>query len=161
MSLMNISLSHKPEIFDFSRKDLSKFEDGLELFDWWHKARESNPYPSRDQFSPFKFAACLPNIYILDVAPDIMDFTVRLVGTKVSENYGSDATGLNLKVIPNQEKVIERLSSIVKSGAPAVIFDHPLYWSELNYKKFDILHLPLGDSQEKPTMIMSVLQFKY
>lgn len=55
--------------------------------------------PNRAQFSPLKTPALLPYIFVLDLADDIEDARLRLIGTAIESAYGVAMTGRTIRDI--------------------------------------------------------------
>ena len=69
------------------------WKDGQIIYKWWCDARADRPYPARRDFSPAKMVGLLPAIQIIDVGGADRRYSVRVVGTKITETLGFDPTG--------------------------------------------------------------------
>lgn len=67
------------------------------VYDYWHQIRPDGGLPHRRDFSPADITECLPHIFLYernlpggDAPPD---YVVRLLGTRLVEVFGAEATG--------------------------------------------------------------------
>lgn len=63
------------------------------LFDYWQSKCGQGRLPTRADLSPADIPRLLPYLYMLDVETDPLRFRFRLVGTRVCDWLGHDATG--------------------------------------------------------------------
>ncbi len=59
--------------------------------------------PSRADLDPLDIRDLLPNVVLLDVANDPLDFRYRLIGTKIVSQLNNDHTGKWMSEIPHQK----------------------------------------------------------
>ena len=64
-----------------------------ELYDYWSSKCRQSRLPARADLNPADIPRLLPYLYIVDVERDPLRFRFRLVGTRVCEWFGHDATG--------------------------------------------------------------------
>ncbi len=67
-----------------------------QLFDYWLAQAGDRQMPHRNEISPSHFARLLPNISLIDVAPEIAESRIRLAGTRLRDVYDREITGLSL-----------------------------------------------------------------
>jgi len=63
------------------------------IYDYWRSKCRQNRLPVRADLNPADIPRLLPFIYIVDVEREPLRFRFRLVGTRVCEWFGHDATG--------------------------------------------------------------------
>ncbi len=64
-----------------------------ELFDFWRSIGKEGSIPRRQDFEPMAIPALLPDLYLVELTQPERRFRYRLVGTRVAQNAGFDATG--------------------------------------------------------------------
>jgi len=64
-----------------------------EFYEYWSSKCRQNRLPARADMSPADIPRLLPYLYLVDVERDPLRFRFRLVGTRVCEWFGHDATG--------------------------------------------------------------------
>ncbi len=63
------------------------------LYEYWSSKCGQNRLPTRADLDPADIPRLLPYIYIVDVERDPVRFRFRLVGSRVRDWFGHDATG--------------------------------------------------------------------
>ncbi len=66
------------------------------LAEHWHALRHDRVLPRRCDFDPMAIPALLPDVYLVELTRPDRRFRYRLVGTRVAEKAGFDATGCYL-----------------------------------------------------------------
>lgn len=135
------------------------WKDGKMLYDWWEDARGERPFPARREFSPSGMVGLLPSLQLIDVGGADRTYSVRLVGTKVTETLGFDPTGKKLDEIPNTAQVRLLYDWVVENKKPVLRKNVPITWANKDYKTFSTLVLPLGNEAEGVNMILLHFNF--
>ncbi|MEX2617826.1 MAG: PAS domain-containing protein [Alphaproteobacteria bacterium] len=65
----------------------------LQLYDYWDAIRDDRVMPGRRDMDPLDIPRLLPNIALFDVEHTPLRFRIRLYGTALTSNTGSDVTG--------------------------------------------------------------------
>lgn len=130
-------------VTDFSLRDIS-WPGGQEIYAWWQKAREDRPFPARRDFSPLKIPALLPAIQLIDVGDDERHYSVRLIGTQITEIIGFDPTGKALDELPNTAHVRKAYDWVVDNQKPIMRLNMPVKWGRKEFLSCSALVLPLG-----------------
>ncbi|MEN2976928.1 PAS domain-containing protein [Tistrella bauzanensis] len=69
---------------------------------YWRDLCGDRPMPLRREIDPLRLHRLLPHLFLYDVVHQPggrLDFTVRLVGTRISEAHGGDHRGQSLSVV--------------------------------------------------------------
>jgi len=69
---------------------------------YWEQLRRGRLLPSRVDIEPLDIASLLPQVYLVDITYDPLDFRYRLIGTKIVEHSLADYTGRSLRDLPEQ-----------------------------------------------------------
>jgi hypothetical protein len=64
-----------------------------ELLAYWQSKCAASGLPGRDDIGLAEIPRLIPHLAILEPVAGTRDWTHRLVGTRIAERYGSDATG--------------------------------------------------------------------
>jgi hypothetical protein len=89
--------------------------------------------PKRDQFSPMHVPQLLPYIFILDLAEDVEDSRIRLIGTAIETAYGAQLTGRTIRDVdlgPGQprEALLKDYRTVAREGIAAL--SRQSFWVE-------------------------------
>ena len=117
--------------------------------------------PSRGDIDPAEIAKLLPNVILMDVSHDPLDFRYRLIGTLIDAHMNDPMTGRWLSSIPHQ-----RAPSRIWSACKRVVEEETAHSSDAPYigpmKDFVIVEdilMPLSDDDEKVDMIFVVVDY--
>lgn len=130
--------------------------------DYWDSKRGGRHMPARRDIDPLEMADLLPNVVLVDVQREPLDFRYRLIGTAIVARLGHDDTGARFSALPQQSAgspIWEAASRIVGEKRPIV--SHFSYvginrWVS-NYRD---LSMPLSEDDDHVNMIFRVLQFE-
>lgn len=127
----------------------------------WQKAKKGNLLPSRSDFDLAALAPFLPNIVLLDVVNDPLDFRYRVIGNVAMQNFTKNYTGLALSEIPGKgpdSAVFSSLETVVRSKEPCA--QHiPYVGPNHDFKKISSLALPLAKDHINVDKIMIIVEF--
>lgn len=78
---------------------LSELSDPLvrSMLDYWNAKRGDRTMPSPNDIDPVDFPRYLPNVQLIQVDHDPLDFSYRLLGEQVSEIHGGNYRGRKVK----------------------------------------------------------------
>ncbi len=131
---------------------------GLE---YWMSKRAGRRMPSRGDIDPAEIIELLPNILLIDVARDPLDFRYRLTGTVVDAHMNEPMTGRWMSSIPHQQA-----PSRIWSACARVVEERTAQSSDAPYvgpmKDFVIVEdilMPLSDDGETVDMIFVVVDY--
>jgi len=134
---------------------------------YWHQKRCGRAMPSRADIKPSELKPHIGAMILLEALPDYVDFRYRLVGTRVSDMFLADATGLTIReayklagasnafaeqVVKTHRIACERLIPIRVSGGHGA-------WRGRVFPSYDALYLPLSDDSVHANMVLNVCTF--
>ncbi len=128
------------------------------LLEYWQtKRRPHDRLPARVDIDPLEMRFALGHLILADVEPgDPIRFRHRLIGTRIVEYAGYDATGLYVDDIPDQElarRLIQSYLDVVATRAPThdringMVGGRPL--------NLEILRLPLSSDGATIDMVLT------
>ena len=144
---------------DFTLADL-RSDSQRSLFTWFSTFNERRTLPSRADFEPLDFPTSLRDLVLIDVETAPVRYRVRLVGTAITEARGQDATGNYYDEVHGTEDATARADATVKNGKPSFLIDVPMTWSPKDYRRYNVLTLPLASDGATVDMIMYCLTFE-
>lgn len=133
---------------------------------YWDERRGTRLMPSRAEIDPVALKEHLGWILMLDVLEDCSDFRFRLIGTKVTHYFFTDATGQTIT------EAFDRFGPAAVNGVLAVHRKTardcvPVRafgdagWLGQRYYEFDAIYLPLSDDGVTANKILSVFTFDH
>lgn len=128
------------------------------LLEYWQaKRRTLGRLPARADIDPLEMRFALGHLILADVEPgDPIRFRHRLIGTRIVEHAGYDATGLYVDDIPDQElarRLTESYRTVIATREPVhdrvngMVGGRPL--------NLEILRLPLSQDGTTIGMVLS------
>lgn len=131
------------------------------IFDYWRSIHPDGPsgaLPGRQHFDPVDIPNLLPNVWLIDVVPDIIRFRMRLVGTRVVAYAGEDSTGLWIdEKWPDFNDAIYR--RLVETRQPSWWRGPSQFRPEKSYFELERVRLPLARDSETVDMILCLTIF--
>ncbi|MEH6526725.1 MAG: PAS domain-containing protein [Sneathiella sp.] len=128
---------------------------------YWQQAKRDNLLPSRNDFDLAALASILPNIVLLDVIKNPLDFKYRVIGNEAMQNFTKNYTGVAMSEIPGkgpESAVFSSLKTVVQSKEPCS--QHiPYVGPNHDFKKISSLALPLAKDHVNVDKIMIVVEF--
>lgn len=125
------------------------------VYRYWDSKRRGRRMPARADIDPVEIPSYLPNVILVDVTRDPLDFRYRLVGTDIVQKRGHDPTGKRVAegffgssaefVLGNYTYVVEN-RTVQFADTP---FVEPRGW----YVYFERLFMPLSGDGENVDMI--------
>ena len=85
-------------------------------FEYWMSKRAGRRMPSRSDIDPAEIADLLPNVILIDVKHDPLDFRYRLIGTVIDAHMKEPMTGRWMSSIPHQ-RAPSRIWSAISAGS--------------------------------------------
>ncbi len=117
------------------------------LIDYWQRKRAGDRLPGRTAIDPAEMKRVLPQLLLIDVERDPLDFRYRLAGTLTYDIFGFDLTGRRVRDIPPPdwgETVWQSLAVIVETRLPQYVrLDFTT--AEGNLRSYRVLRLPLAE----------------
>lgn len=127
----------------------------------WLKMRGTRRMPSRRDLDPEDIPGLLPNVVLMDVTADPLDFRYRLVGTTVDYHLHRPLTGLWVSELPHQRRgsvFWATMESVVRDRRP-VLSNIPYVGPHKDYKTIEDLIMPLSDDQQTVNMLFVTVAF--
>ena len=132
---------------------------GLE---YWQRKRGARRMPARRDIDPLEIADLLPNIVLVDVERDPLDFRYRLIGTSITAHLARDYTGTCFSSLPHQQpgsRVWETGVRIIAEKEP-IFSDIPYVGPDRWVRGYGDLYMPLSENDDDVNMIFGVVQFE-
>lgn len=132
------------------------------LYQYWNAARGDRFAPARADFDPVDVPYLLPNLYIYKVLTDPLDYELTLLGTKMVEMMGRDATGQRLdQVISGLEGVAHMRKEYdrVYTTREFVYSEVAAAWVGRDYIMYRRLLLPFSDDGKTVNRILGCAFF--
>ncbi len=127
-----------------------------QLFDYWCEKRNRDTLPTRQQIRPAEIARLLPDISLIDIETDPLNFRFRLAGTRVRDIYDREVTGLEIADFDgdqNRDYWTRTYAHISQSGKPAQgVVRGPS--AEKEHLVQFWLRLPLAVLDNRPAMLL-------
>ena len=135
--------------------------------DYWERKRAGRTMPSRADIRASELKPHIGAMVLLEALPGRQDFKYRLVGTRVSEVFLADATGLTLRQAyaragASQEftdSVVRTHRIVCEKRVPIRITGGHGEWRGRFYPAYDALYLPLSDDGVEANMVLNVCTF--
>ena len=89
---------------------------------YWAEKRGDRLMPARREIDPLDIIPALPNVIIIEVQRDPVDFLYRLIGTEVDKHSTQSYTGHKVSEIPHRappSTVWENLMMVTKEKTPS------------------------------------------
>lgn len=156
---MNNTDQHVKLLHSFGIDDIP-WDYGKELFTYWQAIKGERSMPSRLDFKPMDVPHLLPNIYLVNIeaaTPDKMKNMV--IGSKLVEVYGMDATGEYLNTSKGSKAGIERILWLKNNKKPYLAINCPAFFASKDFLKYTVLGLPLSKDDDKVHMMLSIISF--
>ena len=128
---------------------------------YWDAKRGPRPMPARADLDPCDIPELLPNLLLIDVAHDPLDFRYRLVGTIVDYHLREPRSGQWMSAIPHQRKgsvIWATLESVVTRKVP-VVSTIPYVGPHADYKLSEDIILPLSDDGDTVNMLLVAVAY--
>jgi hypothetical protein len=136
--------------------------DFLDVLRLWQSKRGARSMPSRLDFEPSEFAALLPDIFLVDVAPTPPRYRFRLMGEQVVRFHGCNFTGKTFEQCfePRAATLLVALfDTVVEGHAPIFRAGTAYWWTEKTYRKFESCYFPLSADGHTANMVLGAVRF--
>ena len=133
---------------------------------YWERKRGARRMPERPDIDPREIKSLLPQVLLVDVLSGGNDFRYRLVGSRLSPYFPSEATGkiMSEALAPFGEQTVGATLSAyrtvaiertpIRAAGPGETFAQPS-------KFFEAVLLPLGDDSGPANMIFGAFEFDW
>ncbi len=132
-----------------------------EARDYWHRCRRDRATPSRTDIDPGDIRHILPNVILIDVLREPLDFRYRLIGTEIDRHSSDRHTGKRISEIPGRaapSSVWDNLKQVVdtrEASETSVPYVGPLQ----NFVTTRQIVLPLSGDGEEVDMLLVVIDY--
>lgn len=129
--------------------------------DYWTEVCRDRPMPARRDLALEDMVGILPNLLLLDVERDPLDFCYRLIGTRIEEFMASPYTGRRLSEIPHQappSTIWRNCERAVNECAP-VYDDAPYVGPKKDIVTPEAVLLPLAEDGATVNMLMVAVDY--
>jgi hypothetical protein len=117
------------------------------LYAYWQRKLVGRRMPARSDIDPLDLKAVLPNLILLDVHAEPLDFRVRVAGTRIYDIFGADLTGRSVRDLTPpllSDAIWASLETMTRDGLPQHV--HLEFATASGYaRSYRVLRLPLGD----------------
>jgi hypothetical protein len=117
------------------------------LYGYWQRKLAGRRMPARSDIDPLDLKSILPNLILLDVRMNPLDFRFRVAGTRTYDIFGVDLTGQSVRDLapPSLSDAIwASLEAMTRDGLPQHV--HLEFATANGYaRSYRVLRLPLGD----------------
>ncbi len=126
---------------------------------YWEERRRDRCLPSRADIDPLDIPDLLPQVFLVDVGREPLDFRYRLVGTQIVRHSAADYTGKSLHDLPEQcppSRIWSLFQRVVEERRP---FSAEVPYIHIPGKSVAMLATPLSDDETTVNMIFGMVQF--
>lgn len=127
--------------------------------DYWVNLRQDRLMPRKQDFSPAAIARHLPNITLVDVFQSPLRFQYRLVGTRITELAGRNATGkwLDEELYGDRtDDLLWMYRNCVSTRQPVAVREQ-IQFANKSWLNVDVVAFPMSDSDNKITTILGAV----
>ena len=93
-----------------------------EAEEYWNSIRGARLMPARADIVPEAIVKLLPNVILMDVSHNPLNFRYRLIGTEIERHSAGNHTGQWITEIPERSppsKVWDNLEAVIKERRPS------------------------------------------
>lgn len=128
---------------------------------YWKSKRTDGRMPARRDIDPIEIPALLPYFFLIEISNGASGYRYRfrLIGTKIVQWAGRDATGRFLDELSygiDANLIAEEYANLIGSKRPRYDERNAL-WPNKDYNYYRRLVMPLSNDGEKIDMMMGVL----
>jgi hypothetical protein len=133
---------------------------------YWDDKRGSRRMPARADIRPAEIKSLLPQVLLADVLSGGDDFRYRLLGTKLRPYFPQEATGQTMRTAlsPFGAEAVEAALAVYREVAIERIplrVTGPGEMFAQHSKFFEVMLMPLGDTDETTEMIFGAFEFDW
>jgi hypothetical protein len=143
-------------------QELSELDLKLrQLHAYWQGKRDGNRLPGRGDIDPIDIPKLMPDVALVDILRDPLDYRYRLVGTRLVEMMGAERTGLRMRELFTPDAVagtVQLMEHLLVTREP-LAFEGRLFWLGKEHRAFHALVLPLAADGETVDMAIMGIHF--
>jgi hypothetical protein len=131
---------------------------------YWKALRGARSMPSRSDLTPADMLSFLPNVILVDVLSDPLDFKYRLVGTKVTlkmlhtDNTGKTMRELEFKGQGPESKIFSNCAKVIETQYP-LAGKTPYVGKNSKFKATEDIIMPLSEDGNIVNMLFVTCEF--
>lgn len=131
------------------------------LHDYWQGKRKPGALPGRRDIDPIEIPQLMPQVALVDILREPLDYRYRLFGTRLVEVMGAERTGKRMREVMNPAAIAatERLLAGLIATREPIAFAGRLFWLDKEFIRFETLVLPLAADGETVDMAVMGLEF--
>lgn len=129
--------------------------------DYWLSKRGGRSMPSREDLDPVEIPRLLPNILLLDVTHEPLDFCYRLIGTTIEHHLHRSLLGQRMSDIPHQQPgsvIWATLEGVVENKLP-ISSSIPYVGPHRHYSDSEDLIMPLSNDDVTVSMLFVTVAY--
>lgn len=132
-----------------------------EALEYWTRIRGDRTMPARADLDPLDIPRMLPDVMLIDVLRDPLDFRYRLVGTGITDRVAAEYAGTRVSELPHQKapsKVHSMFSAVVEERRPICALI-PYEGAHKLTRATEVLVLPLSSDDQDVDILFCVVNF--
>lgn len=129
--------------------------------DYWNQVRSNRAMPSRADINPADIKALLPNVILIEVLWDPLDFRYRLIGTEIDRHSAESYTGKRISEIPERappSTVWNNLAGVAETKTPSRA-SVPYVGPQKDFMATNQIVLPLSTDGERVDGLFLVIDY--
>ena len=142
--------------------DLSALTPKIQwAYRYWKNKITSGGLPSRQDLSPVEMISILPNIILLDVQWDPLDFRYRLIGTDIDRHSEQNHTGKWMSEIPERRapSTVWDNCAMVATNIQPSCRSIPYVGRHRDFATTSQITLPLSSNGKQVDMLFIVIEY--
>jgi hypothetical protein len=133
----------------------------VDLVAYWQAKCAGRPMPRRADLDPVEIPTHLPDVLLIDVLGGGADFRYRLVGTRIVQGMGRDATGRRVNELHREQPdVLSTLHSIyglpVREKRPVFTQGRIFWLPTRDIRNYEDAFLPLSEDGASVNMLLGI-----
>lgn len=146
---MTISSSHYQDVTLQTSFDLFEETESEELFDYWKQLSRDGALPQWLDYNADDVPKVVPYLTLIEVCENQTSFNIKMVGSELARQVGSDATKLELGRYESTDPFVIRLRAAVETRRGYYLTNASTDWLDGIHKKYSTLMLPTTDEEGK------------
>ena len=135
----------------------------LEIRDYWTDLKQNRLIALKEDLDPAAIAQHLPYVGLVDVFHNPLRFKYRLLGTRITELAGRDATGkwLDAELYgDNTENMLWLFKKCATSRKPVAVREQ-IQFVDKSWVVIDVAAFPMGNIDGEITVILSAVDLSH
>ena len=127
---------------------------------YWERQRGGKAMPSREEIDPLDIPSLLPQVYLVNVSYDPIDFQYRLIGTDIVDHSTADYTGRRLRDLPEQRPPSQIWSLFNQAVEECRPITTRIPYLHIPGRSVEKLAAPLSSNGQRVDMLFGVIEFE-